>query len=267
MPGRGDRGAGSGPVTNRRSGAGHPGSFAVGGRRPAAEAVRAGQALEILVSLGSKETQGLRELLSEARRAGVPVRRVDPVELERLHVGPNHQGVAAVLRPPSELDERHLLDREFAPDAVVVVLDGITDPQNFGACARAAEAAGADVLVTRERRAAPLTPAAVKASAGALLHLPVARVTNLTRTLRALQDRGFTVAGLDPAGSNLWATSPPERPVALVVGAEGTGMSRLVRQSCDLLLAIPMAGRTASLNAAAALAVGLFAFVLRPEPQ
>jgi 23S rRNA (guanosine2251-2'-O)-methyltransferase len=166
---------------------------------------------------------------------------------------------------PAELDQRGLASSSFDRDAMVVVLDGITDPQNLGACARSAEAAGAAMLVTRRRRAAPLSPGALRASAGALFHLPVARVANVTRALQTLQERGFHVIGLDHrARTDIHSAPSPPRPVALVVGAEDVGLSRLVRESCDELVAIPMAGRTSSLNASAALAVALFGYVLRP---
>jgi 23S rRNA (guanosine2251-2'-O)-methyltransferase len=167
---------------------------------------------------------------------------------------------------PGELDERSVGGMTFAPDALVVVLDGITDPQNLGACARSAEAAGAVLLITRKRRAAPLTPAAVRASAGALLHLTVARVANIPRTLERLRDAGVFVAGLDHrAEVDIHRAPTPPRPLALVVGAEDVGLSRLVRETCDALVSIPMRGRTASLNASAALSVGLFAYALRPD--
>jgi 23S rRNA (guanosine2251-2'-O)-methyltransferase len=202
-------------------------------------------------------------LLGAAESAGVAVERVDGRALDELRVG-EHQGVAAYVAPPEEVDDAGLA-RMSLDGALVVVLDGIEDPQNFGACARAAEAAGAAVLVSRERRAAPITPAAVKASAGALLHLPLARVTNVARTIAKLQDRGVTVAGLDHrAEGSIHDTPVPDRPVAVVVGAEGAGMSRLVREACDTLVSIPMAGRTGSLNAASALAVALFGWALRP---
>ena len=238
--------------------------FVVGGRRPATEAVRAGKAREILVGRSAQQTKGLRELLAEADRAGVPVRRVERPVLEAFGLGDAAQGVAAVVDPPAELDEHQLRTRTFATDALVVVLDGITDPQNFGASARSAEAAGAELLMVRKRRAAPLSPAAFKASAGALLHLPVARVANLTRSLDWLKDQGFAVVGLDASGEAMWRAPTPDRPLALVVGAEGEGLSRLVREACDRLVAIPMLGRTASLNAAAALSVALFGYANRP---
>ena len=138
----------------------------------------------------------------------------------------NHQGVAALVRsrPGGDLDERSMAGFPFEPDAVVVVLDGVTDPQNLGAAARAAEAAGAAMLVTRRHRAAPPSASAVRASAGALLHLPVARVANITRAIERLQGRGFHVVGLDQdATIGIHDGPPPPRPVALVTGCGGRG--------------------------------------------
>ena len=178
----------------------------------------------------------------------------------------DHQGVVARLRDdarPRELGERDLSTFPFDDDAFVVVLDGITDPQNFGAAARCAEASGASVLVTRTRRAADVTPAAVRASAGALLHLPLARVANIPRALDRLQDAGFTVVGLDgDAEASIFDAPCPEGRVALVVGSEGDGMSRLVRERCDVVVALPMRGRVGSLNASASLAAALYGYVL-----
>lgn len=239
--------------------------FAVGGRRAVAEAVRAGRARKVLAVRGSRRTQGLRALLLEAESSGLTIEWTDHQGLDQLGLA-DHQGVAALVTPPGELDERDLHSRAFDRDALVVVLDGITDPQNLGACARSAEAAAAALMVVRKRRAAPSTPAAVRASAGALLHLPVARVPNLPRVVEHLKDRGFFVMGLDHrAPTDLYGPAPPPGPLALVVGSEGTGISRLVRESCDQLVSIPMFGKTSSLNAAAALAVALFGYVRRPR--
>lgn len=245
-----------------RRGTGGGREAVLGGRRAAAEAIRAGLARRVMVARGSRETQGLRAVVAEAGQAGIAVRWVEQDAIDALGV-PNHQGVVVFVEPLPEMDERALGSMPFGEDALVVVLDGITDPQNLGACARSAEAAGAAVLVVRARRAAPLTAAAVRASAGALVHLPVARVPNLVRAIERLQDRGFFVAGLDGRGEDLRRAPPPERPLALVVGSEGEGLSRLVRERCDALVAIPMAGRTASLNASAALAAGLFGYAVR----
>lgn len=229
------------------------------------EAIRSGRATRVLVARASQRTEGLRSVLSQAEASGLPIEWVETHAIESLGLG-DHQGVAAVVTPPLELNERAVASASFGPDALVVVLDGITDPQNFGACARSAEAAGASMLITRTRRSAPLSAGAVKASAGALLHLPVARVANIARILARLGDRGFYTVGLDQdAPADIHSSPTPPRPVALVVGAEDVGLSRLVQETCDQLVAIPLAGRTSSLNAAAALAVALFGYVLRPE--
>lgn len=228
-----------------------------------AEAVRAGRAVALLLARGAGPAGAIAGLRRAAADAAVPVRTVERASLDALGLG-EHQGVGASVRLPREIGERELVRERLAGDGLVVVLDGITDPRNLGAAARAAEAAGAAVLLTRARRAAPTTPAAVKASAGALLHLPVARVTNLARTLEALKAGGFTVIGLDEEGEHTIHDAPPPRPVALVVGGEGAGLSRLVRERCDLLVRIPTSGLTGSLNAASALAVGLFAYATRP---
>jgi 23S rRNA (guanosine2251-2'-O)-methyltransferase len=237
----------------------------VAGRRPVLEAVRSGAAREVLMAAGARPTSGLREILDAARMGGVPVHRVPVERVAAVVPGTRHQGVAARIRPPKTLTESELSRWRWVEDAVVLVLDGVTDPHNVGALARTAEAAGAAALILRRRRGADLTPAAVRASAGSLLHLPVARVANLPRTLERLRDRGFWVAGLDArAARNLDEHRPPPGPLALVVGSEGEGLSRLVRETCDELLAIPLRGRVASLNVSVAAGVALFA-LMRPR--
>jgi 23S rRNA (guanosine2251-2'-O)-methyltransferase len=237
---------------------------AVGGRRTVVEAIRAGRVLDVLVAPGVRETQGLRAVADAAAAAGIEMRETDRRELDRL--ASDHQGVVARLHPsepPRALGERDLAELPFPDDALVVVLDGITDPQNLGAAARSAEAAGASVLVTRVRRAADVTPAAVRASAGSLLHLPHARVANIPRALGRLQAADFTVVGLDgDAPISIFDEPCPDGRVALVVGSEGEGMSRLVRERCDVLVALPMRGRVGSLNASASLAAALYGYVL-----
>lgn len=234
------------------------------GRRGAVEALRANRAERILIAHGTR-TAGIEEVLSSARAAGVPVEWRERADLERFGRESADARVVAIVRPPVELDDRGFTAYGFADDALIVILDGITDPQNLGACARVAEAAGAAMLVSRRERAAPLTPASFRASAGALMHLPLARVTNVTRAIRALEDRRFTVVGLDHRASTTIHAEAPARPLAVVVGAEGAGMSRLVREACDVLVSIPLLGRTESLNAAAALAVALFGYANRPS--
>lgn len=237
----------------------------ISGRRAVVEALRAGQVREVLVAVGARDTQGLRAVREAARAAKVPVRATDRRELDRL--ADDHRGVVArtvggrAVR--SSMGERDLATLPFGPDAIVVVLDGITDPQNLGAAARTAEAAGAAAFVTRARRAAGVTPAAVRASAGALEHLPHAVVANIARALARLQEVGFSVVGLEGSATRSIFDAPcPDGRVAVVIGSEGTGMSRLVRERCDLLVALPVKGRIGSLNASAALAAVLYGFVL-----
>jgi 23S rRNA (guanosine2251-2'-O)-methyltransferase len=238
----------------------------VAGRRPALEAVRAGAAREVLVSEEARSTPGLREVVEAAGVAGVPVRRVPPDAIEDLAGADGHQGVLARVRPPLELTEGQLVAMPWVDDALVVVLDGVTDPGNLGAVARTAEAAGASALVVRRRRGAGVTLTSLKASAGALLHLPLAVVPNLPRVLRRLQEQGFWVAGLDErADASLHTSRPPPGKVALVLGGEGTGLSRLTRDHCDQLLRIPLRGRVASLNVSVAAGVALFGYARRPS--
>jgi 23S rRNA (guanosine2251-2'-O)-methyltransferase len=236
-------------------------TFALGGRRTALEAVRAGLAVEVLVARGARGTPGLRELTVAAAEAGTRVREVDRAELDRL--APDHHGVVARVRPAPELGERALATWPFADDAVAVALDGVDDPQNLGAAARSAEAAGAAMLVTRTHRAAPVTPSAIRASAGALLHIPHARVANIPRALHRLRDVGFTVVGLDEkAERSVYDERAPGGRIAVAVGSEGEGLARLTREACDVLVSLPMRGRIGSLNASASLAAVLFAYVL-----
>jgi 23S rRNA (guanosine2251-2'-O)-methyltransferase len=237
----------------------------VTGRRAVVEALRAGQVKEILVAVGARDTQGLRAVREAARAAKVPVRATERQELDRL--AHDHRGVVARTvggrAGRTQMGERDLATIPFGPDALVVVLDGIMDPQNLGAAARTAEAAGAEAIVTRARRAAGVTPAAVRASAGALEHLPHAVVANIARALGRLQEVGFTVVGLhEGAPHTIFDEACPDGRVAVVIGSEGEGMSRLVRERCDLLVALPLSGRVGSLNASAALAAALYGFVL-----
>ena len=242
-------------------------SATVVGRQPVLEALRSGLARQVLIAGRAAAATGLDEVLEEARRAGVPVSRVPAGELDRLAEGTRHQHVAAHTALPLSLTEGDLAG-PWPEDAVALLLDGVTDPQNLGAAARTAEAAGVAVLVTRRHRGAGITPAAVKASAGALLRVPLAHVANVTRAIGRLQDAGFWVVGMDgeATGTIETAVRPPGR-VAVVVGAEGAGLSRLVREACDELLAIPMRGRLASLNVSVAAGVALYAFALRPSPE
>ena len=236
----------------------------VAGKRAVLEALRAGDVEEILIANGSRERPAMREVLDAARSGGVPAREVERSTLDAL--APDHRGVVAkvdAMPVRTTMGERDLSTFRWRADAVAVILDGVEDPQNLGAAARSIEASGAQMLITRTHRAAPVTPAAVRASAGALMHLPHARVTNLSRAIERLQDAGFTVIGLDEeAERSIYEGACPTGRVALVLGSEGFGISRLVREHCDLLVSLPMHGKVGSLNVAASLAAVLYAYVL-----
>lgn len=226
------------------------------GRGPVAEALRAGRALrEVVVEeRGSRGPGELADLAAAARAAGVSVRTGDRHLLDALSQGVLHQGVVALAPPFAYLDLAAIGETDL-----VVMLDGVTDPQNLGAIARSAEAAGAGALVLAKRRSAHVGPAAEKASAGALSHLPIALVPNLVRALADLRERGFWSVGLaGEAAEPLWSCGLLDGAVVLVIGSEGRGLSRLTAERVDARAAIPMAGHMESLNASAAAAVALF---------
>jgi 23S rRNA (guanosine2251-2'-O)-methyltransferase len=202
-----------------------------------------------------------RRPVAEAERGRRRVHRVwrapetPPEELERLCESPDHQGVVAEVDPYPYADPESLLDGD---DALVVALDQIQDPHNLGAIARAAEVAGAAGVVIPERRAASVTAAACKASAGALEHLPVARVRNLADWLEGAKRREAWVYGADADAERGYTDVDWSGRVVLVLGSEGAGLRRRVAESCDQLISIPVAGAIGSLNASVAAAVILF---------
>jgi 23S rRNA (guanosine2251-2'-O)-methyltransferase len=219
------------------------------GRNAALEAARAGRVIRALVAEGLEPDGRLAEL---ARLA--PVERVPAARLAGLARGV-HQGVVAELKPRAFLTLRQLI--ETGPD-LLVALDGVEDPQNLGAILRSAEVAGAGGAILPERRSAPLSAAAVKASAGASEHLPLCRVPGLAAAITDLKRAGLWCVALDPEGELLpWQFDLTE-PVCLVVGGEGAGVHRLVRERCDARIRLPMAGKVASLNSSAAAAALLY---------
>lgn len=227
-------------------------AHAVPGRRPVAEALRAGREMTEMVV--AEEHGHLAELARTAREQGVPVRNAERGHLDELAGGVAHQGVVALTRP-----YRYAHLSAVAGAELLVLCDQITDPQNLGAIARSAEAAGAGGLILPKRRSAHVTPAVEKAAAGALSWLAVAVVPNLVRALADLAGAGSWSVGLDgDAGRGLWDSVLLSGPCVLVVGAEGEGLSRLVAERVDERVAIPISGHVDSLNASAAAAVALF---------
>lgn len=196
-------------------------------------------------------------IVSRARELRIPVETVDGRALERLTRGGVHQGVAAELRPMPAYTIEELVGDAPGP-ALLVVLDGVEDPQNVGAILRSADGVGADGVIRQARRAAPLEGAAARASAGAVSHVRVATVVNIARALGTLKELGVWTVGLDAGAPESYDEVDYTVPTAFVVGAEGTGLRRLVRETCDRLVAIPMAGAVRSLNVSVSAGVALF---------
>jgi 23S rRNA (guanosine2251-2'-O)-methyltransferase len=246
----------------RRSGKAGATSEWVFGRNSVVEALRAGipvQAMYVASRIDSDDR--VREALKAAVAQGFPLLEIQRAELDRLSDGGVHQGLAIQVPAYEYAHPNDLLAaaEETGAAALIVALDGVTDPRNLGAVIRSAAAFGAHGVLVPERRAAGLTASAWKVSAGAAARLPVARAGNLTRALEAYQEAGCFVVGLDAGGElDLPLLDMVHEPLVLVVGSEGKGLSRLVRETCDLVVSIPMSAATESLNAGVAAGVALY---------
>ncbi len=231
------------------------------GVHPVEEALRAGKRRfdQVLVAR-ERQDERLIRLVAECRQSGVRVRQETREQLTQLAGTAAHQGVVAMVRPQEFLAIEDLFDAApgSAAARLILALDGVEDPQNLGALLRVADGAGVDGVVLTERRAAPLSPVAVKASAGAAEHLRIARVVNLVRALEDLKSKNLWVIGLDERGGTEYDQFDLTGNCVLVLGREGAGLHDLVRRTCDHLLRIPMAGGVSSLNVSAAGAVVLY---------
>jgi len=208
----------------------------------------------------SRDDRRLYAIVDRASAAGVPVTRLPGKELDKLLPGARHQGVLATVQAAETLHEQDLpgLLRSLQEPPFLLVLDGVQDPHNLGACLRCADAAGVHAVIVPRDRAARITPAVRKVASGAAESVPVIFVTNLARTLRTLRDEGVWIYGASDAAEKDLYSMDLKGPVALVLGGEGTGLRRLTREHCDYLLAIPMAGQVESLNVSVAAGVILF---------
>jgi 23S rRNA (guanosine2251-2'-O)-methyltransferase len=234
------------------------------GRNAVHECLRAGrrQVFELIVAEGAQEKGALAQSLGLAEKR-TPIQRVPRTQLDKISEG--HQGVAAEVSgyPYVALDD--LLNSSQAP--LFLVLDCVQDPQNLGTLLRTAEAVGVSGVLIAQDRAAQVTPAVVNASSGATEHLRIARVTNITRALQTLKGSNVWVVGLEDApGAQDYATADLRGPLALVVGSEGHGIRRLVRETCDVLIKLPMRGVVTSLNAAVAGSIVLYETLRQRRP-
>lgn len=233
------------------------------GRNAVREALQARRRTfqRLLVSSGAQETGTLGDVVRLAEQVGVTIDRIDRHELDRRLRPANHQGVALECGdyPYAELEDCLALAEERNEPALLLMLDHLQDPQNVGTLLRTAEVVGAHGVVLPGRRAAEVTPAVVNASAGATEHLRVAVVSNLAQTIEQVQRAGVWVVGVeDDERAQEFDTADLDMPLALVVGAESTGLARLTRDRCDFLVRLPMRGQTGSLNAAVAGSIVLY---------
>ena len=217
----------------------------------------------------AKERHDLRlqRLVEECRRQGVAVRFLGRPELDRMAGNNAHQGVVAVTSAKQYNDLDDVLAAKRGEYSLVVVLDGVEDPHNLGAILRTADAAGANVVIIPDRRAAGVTGTVTKASAGASEHLPIAKVTNIARTLEELKSKNLWTVGLDERGSQPYDSLDYKMDCAVVLGAEGKGLHDLVAKKCDFLVSIPMLGKVPSLNVSVASGVVLYEIVRQRRKQ
>ena len=230
------------------------------GRNAVTEALRAGAAIDKIYLAKGETDRTLGRIAAEARKAGIVVVEADRRKLDAMSATHSHQGVIAVAAVRAYATVEDILQRAAGrgEKPLLVVCDEISDPHNLGAIIRTAECAGAHGVVIPKRRSAGLTAVVAKTSAGAVSYLPVAKVPNIPALLKDLQKRGVWVFGTAAEGTTALYDADLRGPAAVVIGSEGDGMSRLVRESCDFLVSIPMKGQISSLNASAAAAILLY---------
>ena len=230
--------------------------FLIGGRNSVAESLRAGQVKKIFVKAGKKDGR-LEELVHQAAESGIAVTEVEEDALSEMTGGIRHQGIAAALRPYEYADLDKVLEEVKEENPILILLDGIEDVRNLGAIVRTAECGGVAAVLLPKHKSSPVTAAAMKTAAGAFAYLPVCQTGNIRQTLESLKKRGFWVVAADMDGDVLYE-SDLKRPLVIVMGAEGKGISPLTKKICDFSVRIPMKGKVSSLNVSVAAALILY---------
>ena len=227
------------------------------GRNPVTEALKSGRDIDKLMI--STEDGSMKKILALAKERRIPIMKVEKSALDRLSPGQAHQGVCAYVSAYAyaELEDIFRIAEERGEDPFIIVLDNLEDPHNLGAIMRTAECAGAHGIIIPKRRACGLTEVVAKASAGAIEYMPCVKVTNIAQTIEELKERGIWVAACDMGGQEYYKADLKGK-LAVVIGSEGFGISRLVREKCDFVVSMPMVGRITSLNASNAAAVIIY---------
>ena len=235
----------------------------VAGRNAVFEALESKRPINKIYIKTGLQGGSLSKIVASAQDNAVPVEYVQPEKLDRLAPGVRHQGIVALASPIAFSSLEDVLKRAVSRKEVpfLLLLDELQDPQNVGALIRSADAAGVHGVLLPKRRSCPLNMVVAKVSAGAINYVPVVQIGNIVQTLRSLKEQGFWTVGADMDGESLYFNADLDRPVVLVIGAEGKGLGRLVKENCDMLVRIPMQGGVNSLNASAAGAILLYEVV------
>lgn len=238
------------------------------GRNPVIEALRAGRTLNKIV-MAKGLTGSVKEIVALAREQKIPIQEVDRLSLEKIAEGQNHQGVVALAAAKEYVDLDYILDlaKSKGEHPLLVILDELEDPHNLGAILRTAEAAGVHGVVIPKRRAVGLTATVAKASAGALEYVSVARVTNLAQAMEELKAKGCWIVGAEGEAPEVYWQSNLKGPLAIVIGGEGKGLGRLIKEKCDFLVRLPMKGQIGSLNASVAASLLIYEVVRQREQE
>lgn len=240
----------------------------IAGKNPVLEALRSGRSInKIWISEGSQKGQ-MRDVIALAKQQGVVVQLVPRKKLDQLAEGQSHQGVIASVAAYDYVELEDVLKKAEGKGEVpfLLILDELEDPHNLGSILRTADAVGAHGVIIPKRRSVGLTSTVAKASAGAVEYIPVARVTNIAQTIDELKEQGIWIVGTDASGKEDYREVKYDMPVALVIGSEGKGMSRLVKEKCDFVLRLPMRGEVSSLNASVAAALLMYEVYRQRHP-
>ncbi len=238
---------------------GQAGEDMIIGRNAVLEAIKSGREIDTVYVAKGERNGSVGMIIGKARESGFVIKETDRRKLDAMCGGANHQGIAAraAAHEYAEIDDMLAAAREKSEEPFLIILDEIEDPHNLGAIIRSADACGAHGVIIPKRRGAALTYAVGKVSAGAIEYVPVARVPNLARTIDELKEKGFWIYGADMNGER-WDTLDYGGAVALVIGNEGRGISRLVREKCDYIVSLPMKGKINSLNASVAAGILMY---------
>ncbi|NLW21791.1 MAG: 23S rRNA (guanosine(2251)-2'-O)-methyltransferase RlmB [Tissierellia bacterium] len=233
------------------------------GRNPVLEVLRSNREIEKIFIQKGELKGSINKIIGIAKDRGIVIQEVDRRKLDQISKGSNHQGVAALVSPYKYFSVDDILEKaeRLGEDPFILILDGIEDPHNLGSIIRTAECGGVHGIIIPKRRSAHVSQRVYKSSAGAVEHMMVAKVNNISDTLDRLKDKGLWIYGADMDGDEYYFNRELKGPIALVIGSEGKGMSRLVKEKCDFLLKIPMCGRISSLNAANAASILIYEVV------